>query len=164
MKRTRRDPRTPDLFDYAGDKDPIPRFEEKVSAIASLTHRICRGMKEAAERSKQNGVSRTMLAKSMSEYLGEEVTPAMLDKYISAGSGDHQISVVRFLAFVHATGDKRLLNLLVEPFGDISVPRECEGWIVAGQLAMAEDQIKLKLDDTRHRRNLMTRFAMRGGR
>ncbi len=164
MKRTRRDPRTPDLFDYAGDKDPIPRFEEKVSAIASLTHRICRGMKEAAERCKTNGVTRATIAKRMSEYLGDEITTQILDKYISPGSGDHQISVVRFLAFIHATGDKRLLNLIVEPFGDISVPRECEGWIVAGQLAMAEDKIKLQLDDTRQRRNLMTRFAMGGRR
>lgn len=153
----RRDTRTGDLFAWA---QPVQRFEETITAAATLSGRICRAMREALHSSP---LDRTEVAKRMSDYLGERVSKAMLDKYASEGSVEHEIPLSRFIALVHATEDFRLLNLLTEPFGFICVPREYEGWIKAGQLIEREERIKAQLDATREERAYATRLA-KGGR
>lgn len=151
--RKRRDTRTGDLFAY---NQPVQRFEEQISAAATLNGRICRAISAALATTPY---SRDEIASRMSAYLGERISKSMLDKYASEGSEDHIITLPRFLALVHATDDKRLLNLLTEPFGFISVPRECEGWIKAGMLIEEEERIKRQLDATREERMFATRLA-----
>ena len=53
----------------------------------------------------------------MSEFLGDHVTVNMLNAYASPARQDHPISMARFISLLHATKDRRLLELLAEPLG-----------------------------------------------
>jgi hypothetical protein len=88
------------------------------------------------------GRSRPAIARAMSEYLGETVSPAMLDAYASPGRDSHRIGAARLLALVHATGDRRLLQLLAEPFGWAVVEARHLALIEAALLREQEDELR----------------------
>ncbi|WP_374467429.1 DNA transposition protein [Ferrovibrio sp.] len=155
----KRDTKTGDLFEHARGQEAIQRFDESITAAATLAGRICKALKEALDQK-----DRHEIAELMSDFLGQKVGKPILDKYVSQGSPDHEITVSRFIALVHATNDMRLLNLLAEPFGYIVVPRECEGWIKAGQLVEQEEKIKAQLDATMEERKFAMRLAKTGRR
>lgn len=115
MPPRRRDDKTLSLFDWVPPAAPAVRYDapEEVRA-ASLAATFIRGMAKAEE---QSGKSREDIAAAMSGYLQQPVSKAILDQYMSEGREDYVINVVRFLAFMDATRDFRLLSLLAEPFG-----------------------------------------------
>jgi hypothetical protein len=78
----------------------------------------------------------------MSEYLGEPVSPAMLDAYASPARDSHRIGAARLIALVHATGDRRLLQLLAEPFGWAVVEARHLALIEAALLREQEDELR----------------------
>ena len=55
------------------------------------------------------------IAAAMSAYLGETITENMLNAYASQAREAHAITLERFMALMHATGDRRLLEWLAEP-------------------------------------------------
>ena len=118
------------LFDWEPPSDPVARFGDAVRE-SSLRGKVCRSMKLAAEDS---GKSREEIALAMADYLQEPVTKAGLDAAISEARDDHTINIVRFLAFIHATDDMRLLGLMAEQFDMIVVPAHYEHWVKAAQL------------------------------
>lgn len=113
-RRPRPAPVQPDLLD-----SPPGGFEEAQVRAASLAGRISRAV---AVTLRDCELSRAEIAARMGAFLGERVSEAMVNAYASAAREDHNISAVRLLALVHATGDVRLLHLLVEPFGLTPVP------------------------------------------
>ena len=110
----------PDLLDW---KPPVAveAFEERRVRAASFSAKISLAVSEAL---KDCAFSRDEIAAEMSAFLGEDVSKAMLDAYASQAREDHRINVVRFLALVHATHDKRLLELLAGMFGWAVVDRK----------------------------------------
>ncbi|MFN3883233.1 MAG: hypothetical protein ACK4Q4_00565 [Rhodocyclaceae bacterium] len=154
-RRTPKDPRQTTLLPEL--LDPVQRFEPMVTAAATMTGRICRALKAAIEASKKE---RVQVAKEMGDYLGQPVPKATLDKYVSEGSRDHEIPVTKFMALAHATGEEhRLLNILAEPLGYIVVPRHCEAWIKAGQLAQQIQQQRTEVSANEQEFKLAVRMA-----
>jgi len=86
-------------------------FEARLSRAVSLALQDC-------------GAPRAEIAERMSAFLGQKVSLAMLNAYASAAREEHTISLPRFLALMHATGDQRLLELLAEPFGLAVIERK----------------------------------------
>ena len=113
MTRRARDPYTKDLLDWQ-PPEPVVKFPAEQVRAASLDQRLCKAMSLAL---KESAWSRETIASRMSEFLGERVSMAMLNAYVSPARDTHQISVVRFAALVHVTQDRRLLELLAELFG-----------------------------------------------
>lgn len=61
--------------------------------------------------------SATVIAARMSEMTGREITADALYAYTAASKPDHDIGIVRFVAFTRATGANWLWDLLVEDDG-----------------------------------------------
>lgn len=60
---------------------------------------------------------REEIATRMTAFLGERITKHMLDAYASQARAEHTIPLHRFIALIHATGDRRLLQSLAERMG-----------------------------------------------
>ena len=99
----------------------IARFADHQVRAASIAGRVCKAISAALD---ECGKPRAVVAESMSEFLGARVSKHMLDAYASQAREDHQISVVRFVALIHATGDRRLLELLADAFGWAVIERK----------------------------------------
>lgn len=152
-RKPARDPRQTTLLPQL--LEPVQRFDQVVAQTATLTGRICRALKAAIGQR-----DRKIVAQQMAEYIGRPVPKSTLDKYVSEGSEEHEIPVTKFLALAHATGEAhRLLNLLAEPFGLIVVPKHCESWIRAGQLAQQMQQQRAEVSATEQDFRLAVRMA-----
>lgn len=74
--------------------------------------------RKMAQAAKESGLTRSEIGGRMAAYLGiSKVTKAALDAYIAESKTDHNISLVRFAAFVHATGANWLWDEVVKPAG-----------------------------------------------
>jgi len=131
----RRDHRTLDLLAWE-PRSPVPEVAEDTVMAATLRGRICRLM---ALSIKECGKDRGTIAAEMSDYLGEPVSKDVLDKYISESSSDHNISIIRYLALVHATDDMRLLQGLSDPFEHSVIP---DRFVPAIRESMIRDRIE----------------------
>jgi hypothetical protein len=89
---------------------------------------------------------RAAIAREMSRYLGEDVSPAMLDAYASVARQAHRISVPRLMALVHATGDRRLLQLLAAPMGWAVVEQRHLPLIEVALIREHEDELRRRRD------------------
>ncbi|EFO30967.1 conserved hypothetical protein [Roseibium sp. TrichSKD4] len=85
---------------------------------------------------KDCGKGRAEIAHLMSERLDQKVTLAMLDAYAAEGKTGNNITVERFHALIHATGQLRLLGFLAEDFDMKVIPARFESVI---ELALLED-------------------------
>ena len=104
-------------LDLLQDWEPPPatvRFDADRVRAATIAHLLCRAVSEALKDTKLN---RNEVAAQMSEFLGDHVTVNMLNAYASPARQDHPISMARFISLLHATKDRRLLELLAEPLG-----------------------------------------------
>ena len=88
---------------------------------ATVAHLICRAVSAALRDAE---IGRPDIAKRMSDYLGETVTVNMLNAYASPAREDHPIGMARFVALLHATRDRRLLELFAEPMGWAVIERK----------------------------------------
>lgn len=100
--RDRRHPDQADLFELAElypVKAPVP-----LPRALDFNRMLANAMSEAI---RQSGKTREAIAAEMTQILGYEdasITVAQLNAYTSAARETHTISLVRFLAFVRATG------------------------------------------------------------
>lgn len=108
-----RDADTMDLLGWQPPAAPAA-FAPEVVRAATLRATLAKGV-GAALKDAEKG--REAIAQEMADYLGETVPKGMLDRYAAESSEEHVISLVRFVALIHATRDYRLLQLLAEPFG-----------------------------------------------
>lgn len=115
---------------------------------ANLAARISRAVSVAL---RDCGQPRVRVAAAMSAYLGEDVSPAMLDAYASVGRDQHRISVPRMLALVHATNDRRLLELLAEPMGWAVIERRYLPLIEVAAIREQEDELRRRREALQRR-------------
>ena len=97
------------------------RFEEERVRAASINGRVCLAVSAAL---KDCALSRAEVAQRMSAYLGERVSEPMLNAYASQGRDDKTISLTRFVALLHVTRDRRLLEMIAEQFGWAVIDRK----------------------------------------
>ncbi len=110
MKRT--DQTQGDLFAIT-EYFPIRRPQESVRAI-DLSLRIKTAMGRAL---KECGESAPVIAARMSEMTGREITADALYAYTAPSKPEHDMGIVRFVAFVRATGALWLWDELVHDDG-----------------------------------------------
>lgn len=113
----------PDQMDLLAWQQPevVRAFAPEMVRGATFAARIARAVSVAMQECE---VPRAEIAARMSAYLGQKISLAMLNAYASAARDDHTISLPRFMALLHATGDQRLLELLAEPFGLAVIERK----------------------------------------
>ncbi|AUN31274.1 DNA transposition protein [Niveispirillum cyanobacteriorum] len=109
----RRDSNTMDLLSWQPPAAPAA-FAPEVVRAATLRATLAKGVGAAL---KESDKGREVIALEMGDYLGEVVPKSMLDAYASESREEHVISLVRFIALIHATRDYRLLQLLADQFG-----------------------------------------------
>lgn len=127
-----------DLLDWQ-PPEPVVRFEEPAVRAATIAQRIGRGVAAAL---RDCDAPRKEIARRMGEYLGAEVSPNMLDAYASQARADHTISAARLMALLHATRDRRLLELLAEPLGWAVIERKHLPLIQVAALREQEDELR----------------------
>ncbi|MEL6503459.1 MAG: hypothetical protein AAFQ10_03290 [Pseudomonadota bacterium] len=85
---------------------------------ATFPSRLALAMSRAID---QSDFDRTELAERMSRELGERVSKVTLDAYTSAAKTGHNISLVRFRAFVMATGARWLWDFVLHDDGMLAL-------------------------------------------
>ncbi|MCA3359173.1 MAG: DNA transposition protein [Roseomonas sp.] len=146
-----RHPGQPDLLDWQ-PPEAVKRFPEEQVRAATFAARVSRAVAVALADA---DAEREAIAARMSSFLGERVSPAMLDAYASQAREDHRISVPRLMALLHATRDRRLLELLAEPMGWAVIDRRHLPLIEVAAIREHEDEL-------RKRREYLMRSARSG--
>lgn len=126
----------------------VQRFAAEMVRAASLAARLCRGLKLSLADSQ---MSRSDVAAQMSDYLGETVTEAMLNAYVSEARNAHVINAVRFVAFLSVTQDPRPLNALLEDLGWVVIDKKYLPWIEVGMLREQRERLDRDIDFARRR-------------
>lgn len=93
---------------------PVTRFDARTVRASGVAAMVSRAVATALRECE---APREVIAQRMGAYLGEHVSRHVLDAYASQARADHRISLPRFVALVHATGDRRLLQACAELFG-----------------------------------------------
>lgn len=133
--------------------EPVTRFPDAQVRAATLAGKVAKGVSLALKDSEH---PRGEIARRMSDFLGDEVSKFMLDAYASEARADHIINVVRFISLIHATGDRRLLEMIAEMFGWSVIERR---YLPLIELAAVRDQE----DRLRRQREALHRQARAGG-
>ena len=138
MAIVRGDNATGDLLSW---EPPEPRqsFSEDQVRAVSLSARFAKAISLAL---KESPLPRAEIAERMSDYLGVQVSEAMLNAYASEARTDHNISIHRFAALVHATQDWRLLSTLVDMFPVAVIDRKYLDVIRLAQLGEKKRELE----------------------
>lgn len=92
-------------------------YSADVAGRGRLDNKIARLIGQALRDARDDGQSRTQIARAMSDYLGRSISEAMLNKWSSESSDEHRIPLDAFIALVAATGAKDLLGFAPGEFG-----------------------------------------------
>lgn len=133
------------LFDWTPPAT-VAQFDEAHIRAATLNGRVSRAISTAL---KECSEPRAAIAQRMSAFLGETVSKNMLDAYASQARDDHSITAVRFIALVHATGDRRLLELFAGQFGWAVIDRKYLPLIDLAALQEKQDELRRQSDALR---------------
>lgn len=149
----RRDPHQRELFGATGapaEVYPVRRPRESVLPI-DLSLRIKTALGQAL---KECPMSAPQVATAMSEMLGQPITPDTLYTYTAASKPDHQITLLRFKAFVRVTRAWWLWDLLVEDDGLVVMEgreaRLAELGLLEQERAALERRLKALKTELRH--------------
>lgn len=148
-----RHPAQPDLLEWQ-PPETVVAFEPAHVRAATVAASIARAV---AATLRDCSLPRDDVAQRMSAYLGERVSKAMLDAYASEARREHAIPVTRLIALMHATGDRRLLQLLAEPLGWAVIERKHLPMIEVAAIREKEDELR------RTREQLMREARKAGG-
>lgn len=115
MAKARRDDATGDLFAHER-LFPVETPRELETAL-DFNSRVSQAMSRAIREAGERGLDRYDIARAMTSILGLDVTVHMINAYTSQSRETHTISLVRFKAFVRATGCLWLWNVVLEGDG-----------------------------------------------
>ncbi|ABS69747.1 hypothetical protein Xaut_4526 [Xanthobacter versatilis] len=119
-----RRPASPDQLDLLTDwqpSQPVEAFAPEMVRGASIAVSISKAVSQALS---DCGRSRAEVAEAMSQFLDEQVSEHMLNAYASQARGEHIINLVRFVALLNETHDRRLLELIASMFGWAVIERK----------------------------------------
>ncbi len=135
-----------DLLEWMPAPDAVSRFDDDRVRGATVADKICRGISETLRDAKG---SRCEIAAGMSGFLGEAVSENMVNAYASQSRTDHVINIVRFVALLHVTRDRRLLEMVAEMFGWIVVEKRFLNLIELARLQEKQRDIKRRAEAAR---------------
>ena len=105
--------------------------------------RLCRAMARAI---RECPFDRPTIAARMAQYLGlAGISKAMLDAYTAESKAGHDISVLRFSAFVHATGATWLWDVVVADHGATLLIGDEARLAEVARLQQEQEEIKAQL-------------------
>lgn len=105
----------PDQFDFFADAVFPVRTAATQIDLNQFRSKIKRAMAQAI---RECAYSRPVIAARMAQYLGlPNLTKSTLDAYTAESKESHDITLVRFKAFVHATGAVWLWDMIVSEDG-----------------------------------------------
>ena len=128
--------------------EPTVRFDEVQVRAATIEARVSRAIAAALKDSVSD---RQAVAEAMGEFLGQRVTKNMLDAYASVAREDHPITIARFVALLHATRDRRLLELIAEPLGWAVIDRKMLHLIELAAVQEKQRELHAQADALRRR-------------
>lgn len=111
-----RDTLTGDLFSWQPPTVAVG-YSAEVTGRGALDNRIARLIGHALRDAREEGLSRSDVARRMTDWIKRPISEAMLNKWSSEGSEDHRIPLDAFIALVQATGNKQLLGFAPGEFG-----------------------------------------------
>ncbi|ESY48977.1 MULTISPECIES: hypothetical protein [unclassified Mesorhizobium] len=124
MVRSRRDQLTADLFEWEPPKVAVG-YAADVAGRGDLDNQISRLVSRALRDCRDEGKgSRADIARSMTVYLGRQVSEGMLNKWSSESSDEHRIPLDAFIALIDASQADGLLGFVPEKFGYAVVPEK----------------------------------------
>lgn len=126
--------------------NPVVSFAYQDVRATTLGKTIAKAISAALKSCSR---SREDVADQMSGYLGEDVSKNMLDAYASESRTGHVISLVRFVALVSVTGDRRLLDLVAAQFGWAVIDRRYLKVIETAQMIEVRDEFNARIDANR---------------
>lgn len=113
MAKAKGDDRTGDLFDV--ERVWPVRAPQSLPKALDMKRQISMSMMEAV---RESGKTVPVIAAEMTDLLGDdEVTPQQLYAYTAPSKTTHNISLVRFIAFVRATGCLWLWDVCLQDEG-----------------------------------------------
>ncbi|MBN8916654.1 MAG: DNA transposition protein [Rhizobiales bacterium] len=139
-----------DQLDMLTDWQPsqtVSAFAPETVRGASIAVTLSKGVSQAL---KASGRSREQAAQLMSEYLDEQVSEAMLNAYASEAKSEHIINVVRFIALLHVTRDRRLLELIASMFDWAVIERKYLPAIEMAEALEARSKLDREIDARRY--------------
>lgn len=139
----RRDTDTADLFRDYTPAPVVERFSEDRVRAARCSARIARAVAEAIKQSRK---SRPDVAKAMSEYLGEDISVAMLDQYTSTANERNNIPAHRLMALIAVTGDVRVVNAALQDTPFVAIDARFEPLIRRELAREARDRIEREIN------------------
>lgn len=144
-----------DQLDLLGwqPEEAVEAFAPHTVRAASLAATVSKGISQAL---KACGRRREDVARLMSEFLDDTVSEAVLNAYASEAKSDHIINLVRFIALIEVTRDRRLLQLIAERMGWAVVDARYLSLIEIAQLEEHRSKVEKQIDAVR-------RQAKRGG-
>lgn len=139
---------SPDQLDLLAWEPPAPvaRFEEHRVRAATIAVRVSLAVAAALKDADERGLSREEIARRMSLFLGAPISRVTLDGYASTAREDRVISVPRFAALLHATGDRRLLEILAEPMDWAVIERRHLPLIELAAVQQRREELKRHAD------------------
>lgn len=111
-----RDPLTKDLFEWTPPTVAVG-YSADVIGRGRLDNKIARIIAQALRDARDDGMTRSQVARDLGGYLGRSVSEAMLNKWASEGAEDHRIPLDAFIGLVHVTGARELLGFVPGEFG-----------------------------------------------
>ncbi|MFN3513424.1 MAG: hypothetical protein ACK41C_10285 [Phenylobacterium sp.] len=159
MAKARGDNRTGDLFE--GTYFPV-RAPSDLPRALDMKRAIAVAMGEALRTC---GKGAAVVAAEMSELLGDdEVTKAQLYAYTAESRTSHTISIVRWIAFVRATGCNWLWDFILKDEGLIVLEGEEAHLAEAALIEKQIEQLKRKARAHREAAPFQTQFRKPRGR
>jgi len=135
----RRDTSTLDLYRDYEPEAVVERFEAETTRAFSRNGQLS---KAVALTLTSSSMSRDEIVAAMSEFLGEDVSKATVDKYASPAAENHSIPALRLLALVAVTKDVRVLNTMLDELGLIVVPKRYEALLRREQARIAKEKFE----------------------
>ena len=149
MAKARGDSQTGDLFDVARVW-PV-KAPRTLPRALDMKRQISMSMMEAI---RESGKTVPVIAAEMSELMGDdEVTALQLYAYTAPSKTTHNISLVRFIAFVRATGCRWLWDVCLQDEGLIILQGE---EALHAQASLAEKHGRALLDQAKRLRGQAT--------
>lgn len=134
-----RDTQTLDLLVDFEPESVVERFDENETRAWTRSGRLSKAVALSLNNSP---MSREDIARAVSDYLGDKVSKALLDKYASQAAEEHSISALRLVALIAVTGDVRPLNTLLADLDLIVVPRRYEALMKREQARILKERFE----------------------
>lgn len=139
-------PRQPDLLDWTPPAT-VRAFDPAQVRAAGWAGRIAKAVGIAL---KECRLPREKIAADMAAYAGQKVSLHMLNAWASEAREEHAIPLVKLLALIHVTRDRRLLELFAAEFGWVVIDRCHLPMIDLAHVHEQAHELRRRADRLRH--------------